>query len=118
MLLLWTAALESARYSCVDFKARKKITLKMIYYVLFYAGPKKFHSVILALKPWEHRSCLLFLCYNAFLEHLRLFPCLTEMLPNSSFLPDFSKAVVSTVMMSMVINTFADRNVSNLKQTQ
>lgn len=87
----------------------------MIYSVLCYAGQKKFHSVILALKPWEHRSCLLFLCYNALLEHLRLFPRLTEMLSISSFLPDFSKAVVSTVMMSMVINTVADRNVDNFK---
>lgn len=114
MFLLWTTALESA----VCILRPEKNTLKMIYSVLFYAGQKNFHSVILALKPLESRSCLLFLCYNAFLEHLRLFLCLTEMLPFSSFLPDFSKAVVSTVMMSIVINTFADRNVNNFKQTR
>ena len=54
-------------------------------------------------------------CYNAFLEHLRLFSHLTKMLSISSLFPDFSKAVVSTVMVSMVLNTCADRNVNNFK---
>lgn len=59
--MLWTTALQSLQYSCVDFKARKKNKiLKMIYSVLLrYIGQKKFHPIILAFKSGKRRSCVL-----------------------------------------------------------
>lgn len=54
-------------------------------------------------------------CYNAFLEHLRLFSHLTKTLSISSLFPDFSKAVASMVLINIAVNTCVDRAVKNLK---
>lgn len=55
------------------------------------------------------------LCCNAFLEHFRLFSPLTKMLSTSFLFPDFSKDAVCRVLVSVVVNTRADRDVNHFK---
>lgn len=69
-----------------------------------------------SLGSTDHVYCYcLLVCYNAFLEHLRLFPHLTKKSISSLF-PGFSKAVARMDMISIVINTCLDSNVNNLKK--
>lgn len=120
MLRQWTTALESLQYSCVYFKARRKKKRQgssILSSCIMQAKKNSIPSFLLSsLGSTDHVYCYcLLVCYNAFLEHLRLFPHLTKKSISSLF-PGFSKAVARMDMISIVINTCLDSNVNNLKK--